>query len=253
MLDKVYVFDFDGVVCDSTNECMITSWNTWQKWNHKDLKRKSVAEFSSEEISEFRKLRPRVRGAGEYFILNIILDKRIEIKNQEDYEILLESYKENIPKFKKLFLEEREVFRKEYPTDWILLHTVYEEVIEVLRSINSEGKLYIATLKDFLSIRMILDYYSVGIPDERIFDESRIRSKFDALQQILKISTSLKRDFLFFDDNVTHLYESYADGFNVYLTAWSNPIPEYLEEAFKKNIPIIRDFKQLYSIINKGT
>ncbi|TGM82270.1 hypothetical protein EHR01_05670 [Leptospira mtsangambouensis] len=252
MLDKLYVFDFDGVVCDSTDECMITSWNTWQKWNHNDLKRRSVAEFSFEEISEFRKLRPRVRGAGEYFILNTILENKIEIGNQEDYEILLKLHKENIPKFKTLFLAEREAFRKDHSKEWVLLHSVYHEVIDILREINSEKKLYIATLKDFLSIRMILNFYSIDLPDERIFDESKILNKFDALQKILEISNFPKRDLVFFDDNVTHLYESYSNGFKVYLTAWSNPIPEYLETALSKNIPIIKDFKELNLIINKG-
>ncbi|PJZ86291.1 hypothetical protein [Leptospira harrisiae] len=252
MFDKLYVFDFDGVVCDSTDECMITSWNTWQRWNRRDLKRRSVAEFSFEEKSEFRKLRPRVRGAGEYFILNVILENKIKIENQEDYEIQLGLHKEDIPKFKKLFLAERQDFRKDHPKDWVLLHSVYQEVIDILREISVEKKLYIATLKDFLSIRMILDFYNVDLPDERIFDESKILNKFDALKQIMKISNFQKKDLVFFDDNVTHLYESYADGFNVYLTAWSNPIPEYLEEAIIKNIPIIKDFKQLDLIINKG-
>ena len=28
---KIVVFDFDGVVCDSSDECMVTSWNAWEK------------------------------------------------------------------------------------------------------------------------------------------------------------------------------------------------------------------------------
>jgi len=30
---KYVVFDFDGVVCDSTNECLVTAWNAWERWN----------------------------------------------------------------------------------------------------------------------------------------------------------------------------------------------------------------------------
>lgn len=252
MGNRIFVFDFDGVVCDSTDECMITSWNTWQKWNGRNLQRRQVVDFTKDEILKFRKLRPRVRGAGEYFILNKILDEKIEIKSQDDYEFLLANNRENIQKFKALFLSERQVFRASHSTDWILLHEVYPDVIDVLRNLNLRNRLYIATLKDFLSIRMILDYYSVNIEDFKILDEAKIVSKLDALERILKLSDSKKGELVFFDDNVTHLFESFSNGFEVYLTAWSNPIPEYLEQAEKTGIPIVRNIEQLNLIINKG-
>ena len=66
---KYVVFDFDGVVCDSTNECMVTAWNTWERWNKRDGFRRSLDEFTQSEIETFRPLRPYVRGAGEYYIL----------------------------------------------------------------------------------------------------------------------------------------------------------------------------------------
>ncbi|TGM44522.1 hypothetical protein EHQ92_12850 [Leptospira biflexa] len=252
MKDKIFVFDFDGVVCDSTDECMITSWNTWQKWNGRNLQRRQVVDFTEEEILNFRKLRPRVRGAGEYFILNKILDEKITIDNQNDYELLLANNRENIQKFKILFLSERQIFRAAHPTDWILLHSVYPEVINLLRDLNLQNRLYIATLKDFLSIRMILDYYSVNVEDSKIVDEAKIVSKLDALEKILLLSDTTKEKLIFFDDNVTHLFESFSNGFEVYLTAWSNPIPEYLEQAKIARIPIVRNFEQLNLIINKG-
>ena len=34
-VNKYYVFDFDGVICDSTNECLITSYNAYNKYIHK--------------------------------------------------------------------------------------------------------------------------------------------------------------------------------------------------------------------------
>ena len=46
---KIVVFDFDGVVCDSTDECMVTSWNAWEKWESRLGFRKTVDDFSEEE------------------------------------------------------------------------------------------------------------------------------------------------------------------------------------------------------------
>ena len=63
---RVMVFDFDGVVCDSTNECMVTAWNTWERWSNSDRFRCDLSKFTNSDKESFRKLRPYVRGAGEY-------------------------------------------------------------------------------------------------------------------------------------------------------------------------------------------
>ena len=86
---KLFVFDFDGVVCDSTDECMVTSWNAWQRWNGKNHFRTTLEEFTDREIDEFRPLRYYVRGAGEYYILRRLLSEtNIKlIKRYEDFEI----------------------------------------------------------------------------------------------------------------------------------------------------------------------
>ena len=51
---KILVLDFDGVVCDSTDECMVSSWNAWEKWNSGAQFRTSLSEFTEEEKRVFR-------------------------------------------------------------------------------------------------------------------------------------------------------------------------------------------------------
>ena len=42
-MNKNYVFDFfDGVICDSTNECLVSSWNAWQTWTNRSNFRKRL-------------------------------------------------------------------------------------------------------------------------------------------------------------------------------------------------------------------
>ena len=67
--NQTFVFDFDGVICDSTDECLITSWNTWQQFKGERQFRYSVSEFDEVFISRFSSVRYRVRGAGEYYAL----------------------------------------------------------------------------------------------------------------------------------------------------------------------------------------
>ena len=55
---KIIVFDFDGVVCDSTDECMVTSWNAWEEWNQRDNFRTNLLRFTKDDRLAFRKVRP---------------------------------------------------------------------------------------------------------------------------------------------------------------------------------------------------
>ena len=101
---KIIVFDFDGVVCDSTDECMVTSWNAWEKWESRSGFRRTIEEFSEEEKYSFRKIRPRVRGAGEYYIIRRAFSEGIDIKTQEIYSQLEDEWKGYLPQFKSIFL-----------------------------------------------------------------------------------------------------------------------------------------------------
>ena len=94
MSNKIFVFDFDGVVCDSTDECMVSSWNAWEAWNSRTEIREKVEEFTKEDQVIFRKIRPRVRGAGEYYILRRAISEGISIESQDVYDNLERRWKD---------------------------------------------------------------------------------------------------------------------------------------------------------------
>ena len=100
---KIVVFDFDGVVCDSTDECMLTSWNAWERWETRSSFRDDLSQFTKEDKLNFRRLRPRVKGAGEYYILRRALSEGISIEGQEFYNKLEQNWHEYFDVFKRFF------------------------------------------------------------------------------------------------------------------------------------------------------
>ena len=62
--DKVYILDFDGVICDSIDECMLNSYNTFNNTNVVNIN-----DLPKKYVSYFYKYRYHVRPAKEYFIL----------------------------------------------------------------------------------------------------------------------------------------------------------------------------------------
>jgi len=233
---KIIVFDFDGVVCDSTDECMVTSWNAWEKWNKREGFRNSVLGFNKEYILSFREIRPRVRGAGEYYILCRSLSEGIEINNQDKYDKLEKDWKDYIEPFKEAFFDSRERLRKINLEAWIDLHPVFYDVIETMKVLNRQNRLYIATLKDSKSVKLILKKQGLVIEDQKLLDQSQIKTKLQALNIFRGNIGCSKNDIVFIDDNVTHLLEPKKSGYNVYLTKWSRTLSDYLLIAKINNI-----------------
>lgn len=235
----LFVFDFDGVVCDSTDECMVTSWNAWEQWNGRTGFRKEVADFNIAECRCFREQRPRVRGAGEYYILRRAFAEGIAIPDQAAYDMLVQRWREYIGPYARVFFAMRDRLRDENLALWISLHPVYSLVVEVMSALNTQRRLYIATLKDGKSVRLILAQQGLEVGSDRMFDESTIRSKLQALDTICERAACEKSDIVFIDDNATHLIEPHAAGYPVWLAAWGSTFPEYLNLAVEHGIRVL--------------
>ena len=231
----IVVFDFDGVVCDSTDECMVTSWNAWEKYNGRDNFRTDLAEFSREDKLNFRQVRPRVRGAGEYYILHRSFSESLDIGNQAAYDKLEKKWSYEITAFKKVFFKAREKLRKIDLEAWIDLHPVFDDVINVMKVLDRQNRLCIATLKD-ASVKLILSKQGLNIGDKNLLDQSKIKSKLEALDIFRRRFDSGVDDIVFIDDNVTHLIEPNNEGYEVYLATWGVQLEEYLHVAKEEKI-----------------
>ena len=247
---KTIVFDFDGVVCDSTDECMVTSWNAWEKWQSRDGFRRTLDQFTDQDQQSFRKVRPRVRGAGEYYILRRAIDENIVIDNQQVYNELEDKWRSNLNEFKAVFFQMRNRLRSENVDQWIDLHPVFNGVIGVMKTLHQKNRLYIATLKDAESVQLILGKQGVQIPKERLLDQSQIKTKLQALDRFREKLGCEKYDMVFIDDNVTHLLKPSEAGYPVYLTNWGNVMDDYLKIAKQKKIPVLDDIARLSKYIN---
>ena len=248
MSDKKYkyvVFDFDGVVCNSTNECMVTSWNAWDRWNKGEKFRRTLNKFTQTEIDAFRSLRPYVRGAGEYYILmRAIHSPGVAIVNQNDYESFYTKWKAQLDSFKKLFFIERKRLREDDIENWINLHEMYDDVIVVMKNLYNSGRLLIATLKDSESVKLLLKKYGIEISSENILGQSEISSKLEALNYFVSKKIINKKEICLMDDNLTHLIEPHNHNYNVFLTGWGNTLEEHKERAIKENIPILKTINE---------
>ncbi len=108
-----------------------------------------------------------------------------------------------------------------------------------MKILNDQNRLYIATLKDAKSVRLILENKDIKIKENRLLDQSQIKSKLQALDKFRKQIACNKKDMVFIDDNVTHLLEPNNEKYTVFLTTWGVVLDEYLSIAKIHNIQLL--------------
>lgn len=250
MNNNYLIIDFDGVICDSTYECLVVSYNAWNNYNEIDSRKYKISDFDKEYINKFKKLRPFVKGAGEYLILFEIMNK----ENVNDYSLdlynqVLSLKKNFLNRFKDIFLKERHILRNKNFNDWVNLHILYKDVLKFMEKYRNENKLFIATLKDAKSINILLDSVNFNFNVEKIFDSKKITSKINGLNLIReKYNINIKNMF-FIDDNIDHLIKPHSFGYKTFLANWCNPLDDFSSKAKKNNITIINNIRECLAYV----
>ena len=62
------------------------------------------------------------------------------------------------------------------------------------------------------------------LPKENILDQSKIKTKLEALELFRDKISCTKDEMIFLDDNATHLIQPKAHNYTVYLTTWGPTI-----------------------------
>lgn len=244
-MSNFFVFDFDGVVCDSTNECLVCSSNAMKKYEGNTNYKYYLSEFSNEFRSRFSILRPFVKGGSQYYTLYKILNSDINIEQitQQTFDELHKNFLAESEIYKPHFYNARNELQEFDFSNWLDLHTVYGWVIDFLREYLRQDRLMIATLKDKDSVLRILGHYNLEINPALVLDQFEIKTKLEALNRIIELKSILREDIVFIDDNVAHLLDPKKSGFNCYLATWSNVSESSIKLANKQNIDILEDLK----------
>ena len=238
MSKNICVFDVDGIIVDSTDECLIVAWNAYQEYIGGSNFIKSTEQADSDYDNKFRLTRNYVRAMGEYLVVFEAKYDRIESQNEFE-EKLAELEKYNIQRYGEIFLKNRNVLKqKNYPF-WLSLHVYYDGIKSVLSQCDKEGKLYIVTGKDRDSSIELLSQIDIEVNLDRIFHMNLSVNKLDSLKKIAIIENVEHKKIRFLDDNVTHLREPQKEGFAVALGDWGYALPEHIQKAKKYGMPVI--------------
>ena len=164
----IIVSDFDGVLGDSINECLFSSYNAYQSQKEEGKKIDNLNQIDRKTKDEFIRLRPYIKGGESYLLIFYILENNIKIETQEDFDRLKEEKSTDLPKYKEVLYKERDLILKKNPRLWLDLNPLFDigSFFDKHRKITN---IFILSTKRKEYIIKILKDKKIDFPEENIF------------------------------------------------------------------------------------
>jgi len=219
-MKPIVALDFDGVICDSIDECMLTAFNAYHAFQGHRKWVDSPSKIDREFSDRFRLFRYLVRPAKEYWLLvHLIFNQKGNI-DQSQFNILKEEYSEILVEFEPFFYETRHRFRVENLAGWSELHRIYTEFLEGWDKVRNRSSVYLVTDKDLWSVEYFVRLWGLGISKTRSWTKEKRLPKAVAIEQISQQTGCPSENVLFVDDNPHYLNEVSMVGARCFWASW---------------------------------
>jgi phosphoglycolate phosphatase-like HAD superfamily hydrolase len=221
MSNKLYAFDFDGVICDSAVETGLTGWKVAKKiWP--DM----PDDIPTKILSLFRDVRPIMETGYEAAIIVRLLQEGRSAETllsdfSDSMSQVLRRDELDIDELKVLFGETRDNWIAEELDHWITMNPLFEGIAEKLRSIDPTN-CYIITTKQERFVKYIFEANAISLLDEHIFGLDRKLTKQNILLNITRAHPN--SDVIFVEDRLPTLTKTLGDDrldkVKLYLANW---------------------------------
>lgn len=213
-VDIVYCFDFDGVLCDTMDESLITSHNAYFGG-----KARSVSDINPAIRDFFYEHRYLVRPAGEYFLLFHAFERGETVIGKDRFLELKAALVNEMREHADRFYAHRKQMREnlEY---WKSLHKLFPQCIDFIE--ERKSPFFIVTNKDkdsvltlamhFGFVDLVIDVYSREISVDK-------RKLMEKLISDHGLSPSLHH-IVYVDDHEGTLGEMEGLPLDLYLASW---------------------------------
>jgi phosphoglycolate phosphatase-like HAD superfamily hydrolase len=216
------VLDFDGVICDSLDECFISSWIGYfslAKGIHPPHVPVTLR-------NDFARLRPFIRTAEDYMLIQEILHEGKTVSDQSGFdELIAAAGPEKMRLFRELFTKARTDLLARDREFWLSLNPVYPHILTMFARLPQEAPVHILSTKKAQFIAEILMHAQIRLPAGHIH-ESAAREKL-ARVEALRVEGGFPRA-VFVDDQIDHLKENTNPNVEVFLASWGYVKPEWL-------------------------
>lgn len=217
------VLDFDGVICDSVEECFVSSWEARFRLRGGAG---PVPAPPPEGLEAFARLRPFVRNGADFLVILEAAERGVEVAGQAAFDALAEQIgPQALRRFTSRFYEARERLLAEERSRWLRMNRLYPHAREALDLAAGAGlPLAILSTKRSPYIVEILAANGVGVPSEGVHHTTG--PKAPVVRELLAASGAERAVFI--DDQIDYLLGLDDPRIEGRLASWGYVRPEWL-------------------------
>jgi phosphoglycolate phosphatase-like HAD superfamily hydrolase len=256
MSTHALVLDFDGVICDSIDECFACSWEAYQRL----YLGRHPAYMPVSLRRDFGRLRPLVRGGADFMLIQEMLDRGESDSRQAEFDARARAAgEEKLQVFHDLFYKARAEMLEKDRQSWLAMNRIYPHVAAALSRLPAEAPVYVLSTKKPEFIAEILSSKGLGLPRERIL--------YSGTEKKLAIVANVSRDggftdATFVDDQIDHLLREEATPrdavrrgvprIRTFLASWGYVKEEWLREPLRVPVLTPQEFPALVRELARG-
>jgi len=215
------VLDFDGVVCDSLDECFVSSWVAFFT-----LYRNEAPPHVPVTLRrDFARLRPFIRAGADFMLIQEILHEGMTVTDQQSFDRLVrEAGPEKMAGFKELFVTARTDLMERDRSFWMSLNRIYPHMLDAFARLPVDAPVHILSTKMPLFIAEILAHAQIQFPPHRIH-EAQSNDKLTTVE-LLRAEGAFRKA-IFVDDQIDYLRGN-TTAVEAYLASWGYVKQEWL-------------------------
>jgi phosphoglycolate phosphatase-like HAD superfamily hydrolase len=226
-MEGLVFLDFDGVICDSLLETLVSSWRGYYLQRGEE----EPSAMPVTLLQDFARLRPYVRAGEDFILIQELIAAKFPIQSQQDFDDqLAERGEQRIASYRESFYTARRDFLMHERRYWIDLNRLYPHVAPYLDDWVSSSSLYILSTKRADYIVEILAAKGTPMDSKRVLGcEAK-----DKKTTILRTLTDRGGErALFIDDQIDHLAPESARDPRIagFLASWGYVQQQWLQDS----------------------
>ncbi|MEA2494237.1 MAG: hypothetical protein QOJ29_2148 [Thermoleophilaceae bacterium] len=226
---QVLVLDFDGVLCDSVDECLQIAWFAHTGAPARAFAEQGIAAVPPVVAARFRRARPFMRQLAHFLVPLLDAPATRDAAAFDAYFARLPQ--EQTAAFAAAATAYRSAVRRAYSERWLTAHRVHARIAAMAHDT------YIATARDDASVTAILGAHDVQVTPARVFGS--LHEKTAALASIAALESARAQDVWLIDDSVQNCLAAHAAGFGACWASWGYRVPGDPAIACSAGIPAV--------------
>lgn len=250
---QILALDFDGVICNSAMECLITSYGVYAAARGDDYSHRLDA-VPAATRERFFALRPFIRDGQDYMLILHVIEQGIAIESQDDFDRAADTLAPEmlalyglgaLRELEDVFQAARRARRAANDGDWLASNTLYGGMRTALMAHRRDfAAIFITTSKPSAPARDILAHHGIALADDHVLGQDKVgesKHKNKHLARVRDVTEAPFGNIHFLEDQVSHLEAASPLQVNTYLAGWGYNTDAQRQRALAAGARVLRE------------